>query len=221
MSQKHRVTALVCLAAALLLARTALAGPPLICHWFVTGTAPVLPWIENTNDWFSPDRHYRIENLTADTLRLLTPDAPIVARMENLRRAALYASLDATIGTELLSAIVTRMSEATDPRARALASFDAAYLVATYGQLENAGRPDLLALFKAQAAPATASKVANLDTLALVRDAEAAAPDLTPELEFAAYLMSGATNAAAQHRDRAVAGAAAGSLLAQNLAHSR
>ncbi len=219
MSKHHRVATLIGGLAALLVCQAALAGPPLICHPFVTGTAPLLPWVENANNWFSPDRHYRIENLTTDTLRLLTPDAPVIARMENLRRATLYASLDPKVGTELLSAIVARMGEATEPRAKTLAAFDAAYLIETYRQAVHAGKADLLAEFAARATPAAAARVASLDTQALVREAQAAAPDLTADFEFAAYLMSDTASAAAPHRERAAAGAPAGSLLARNLAH--
>ncbi len=220
MSKHHRVATLIGgLAAALLLCQAALAGPPLICHPFVTGTAPLLPWVENVNNWFSPDRHYRIENLTTDTLRLLTPDAPVIARMENLRRATLYASIDPTAGTDLLRAIVARIGESAEPRARTLASFDAAYLIETYRQVVHVGKTDLLAEFAARATPAAAARVANLDTQALLREAQAAAPDLAADFEFAAYLMSDAASTAAQHRERAAAGAPAGSLLARNLAH--
>ena len=53
--------------------RTSEAGPPLICHPFATGTESVLPWGTGPG-WNTPDRRYDVQRLTADTLRLLTPE---------------------------------------------------------------------------------------------------------------------------------------------------
>src|SRR5262245_23476440 len=90
------------LAAGLGLAAVAFAGPPLICHPFTTGLgAPLLPWAEGTNNWHLPDRGYDRANLVADTLRLLSADAPILDRMENMRRAAIYADERPAMAAEL------------------------------------------------------------------------------------------------------------------------
>src|SRR5919109_3391815 len=89
-------------AAVLVLAGTAYAGPPLLCHPFDAGTAKLLPWSANPQAWNAIDRSYDVKGLTADTLALLTPDAPILARMENLRRATLYAVQDERVAAELL-----------------------------------------------------------------------------------------------------------------------
>ncbi|HZF30945.1 MAG TPA: hypothetical protein VE907_17650 [Gammaproteobacteria bacterium] len=215
--------------AALLLSGSALAGPPLICHPFVTAVdAKLLPWVATTKDWRSPDPGYRVANLTADTLRLLTPDAPMLSRMENLRRATIYASQDSRVATELLHTLLARAeSPASDPRTAGLAQFDFGYLVETYRQFDHAvgyGMVDgkvagqLLPEFAKNAAPAEAAKVASLDAQALVRAAQQAVPALNAELEFAASLMSPDNKTAALHRGRAAAGASSGSLLAQNLA---
>jgi hypothetical protein len=214
--------------AALLLAGTAVAGPPLICHPFVTAEgAQLLPWVPSRN-WYSPDRHYRVENLTADTLRLLTPEAPLLSRMENLRRATLYASADSQVGTELLLALLARAeTPATDARAAALAQFDVGYLVETYRQLDQAvrygmldgkGRDDLLAVFAASATAADVAKVVDLDGRTLVRRVQEQVPALAAELELAAALMSPDNATAAVHRARAAAAAPAASAIAQNLA---
>jgi hypothetical protein len=215
--------------AAVLLSGNALAGPPLICHPFVTAVdAKLLPWVPTTKNWYSPDRAYRVENLTADTLRLLTPDAPVLSRMENLRRATIYASQDPRVATELLHTLLARAeSPASDPQAAALARFDLGYLVETYrqfghavdfGMLGGKRTGDLLGEFGAKAPPAESAKVASLDAQALVRQAQDALPALNAELEFAASLMSPDNKTAALHRDRAATGAPNGSLLAQNLA---
>ena len=58
----------------------------------LTPVAPLLPWAQGQG-WNTPGPSYDVHKLTADTLKLLTPDAPILARMENtaarddLRRA--------------------------------------------------------------------------------------------------------------------------------------
>src|SRR5436189_1812616 len=97
------------LAVGLGLASAAFAGPPLICHPFTTGTgAPLLPWAERNQDWHSPDPAYDRRDLVADTLRLLSPDAAILDRMENMRRATIYAEENPAIATQLLRAVVHR-----------------------------------------------------------------------------------------------------------------
>jgi hypothetical protein len=228
-SKRRLSSALLGGLATLVLSGSALAGPPLICHPFVTAAdAKLLPWAPTAKDWNSPDRGYRVANLTADTLRLLTPDSPMLSRMENLRRATIYASAEPRLATELLHTLLVRAeSPASDLRTAALARFDFGYLVETYRQLDHAlsyGMLDgkvpvrLLDAFAESASPAEAAKVASLDAQALVREAQQAVPALDAELEFAAALMSADNKTAALHRGRAAASAPVGSLLAQNLA---
>ena len=58
-------------------APAALAGPPLICHPFVVDSAsPLLPWAAG-REWRLPHPDYDVASLTADTLALLSVDAPI------------------------------------------------------------------------------------------------------------------------------------------------
>ena len=228
---KHRNTFYSTLlgVAALALSGSALAGPPLICHPFVTAAdAKLLPWVPTDRNWYSPDGSYRVENLTDDTLRLLTLDAPVLSRMENLRRATVYASQDARAATELLHALLARTEKpGSDPKAVALAQFDLGYLVETYRQFGHSIDYDMLKsqrplkpldAFSKSASPAEAAKIASLDGQALLRQAQAALPALNAEIEFAVSLMSPDNKTAAVHRGRASAGAPAGSLLAQNLA---
>jgi hypothetical protein len=99
----HRLTAAATVAGLLAVSTAATAGPPLICHPFDAGPAAVLPWGQGPG-WNTPDRSYDVERLTADTLRLLSPEAPVRARMENLRRATIYASKDRRVAAELLAA---------------------------------------------------------------------------------------------------------------------
>ena len=207
------------LAAGLGLASIASAGPPLICHPFTTGTrAPLLPWAEGKNNWHLPDPSYDRANLVADTLRLLSADTPILDRMENMRRATIYADENPAMAAELLRAVVERTkTKAADAHAEALEWFDAGYLVETYRQLgliyQHEMRPS-----HSRWTSLVPDELAELDGYALVQKAAALAPASRAELEFASALMS-REPFTATHLRRAASSAPAGSLLAQNLAH--
>lgn len=208
--QPHVTRYILALGVLLGLAGAAEAGPPLICHPFDAGTAQLLPWGQ-TQNWNSPNRSYDVKRLTADTLRLLSPEAPILARMENMRRATIYAGQDRAVAAELLAAVRARtLGEAGRGSPDPLAWFDAGYLVESYRQA-GAIRELSLLTEVARSSP----KASLIDGYAAVRKAlEMGGP--SPEIEFAASLMKEGT-AAAEHRRRAVAGAKAGSLLAKNL----
>ena len=92
-----------------------------------------MPWGSGPG-WNTLDRSYDVRRLTADTLRLLSPDAPILARMENLRRATIYASQDRRVAEELLAAVVARTTSTTPGAKDPLALFDAGYLIESYRQ---------------------------------------------------------------------------------------
>jgi hypothetical protein len=187
-------------AIALLLAlpATSEAGPPLICHPFQTDGKSLLPWGDGTG-WNNPNRRYDVQRLTADTLRLLSDDTPVLTRMENLRRATIYAAQDAKVADQLLAAVIARTQTAT-PSAHAL--FNAGYLIESFKQAVH--------MLSGPATPKT-------DGYALVTRAIALAGP-NAEMEFAASLMTTGETAKA-HRSRAQAGAAAGSLLARNIAN--
>ena len=195
MVQSIRFVSALAFGLLLVLPASSEAGAPLICHPFQTDAAPALPWGDGSS-WNTPDRRYDERNLTQDTLRLLTPSAPVLARMENLRRATIYASRDSRVADQLLAAVLAR---AQAPNADAQALFDAGYLIESYKQAVHLHR---------RAAP-------GVDGYAMVRRAIATANG-NSEMEFAASLMTqGAASEA--HRRRAQAGASAGSLLARNL----
>ena len=118
----------VLLAAALLFSSAALAGPPLLCHPFDTAGAASLPW---GGGWNRIDTRYDTARLSADTLRLLATDTPVIARMETLRRAAIYASADGAHVRDLAMKLDTRITAAGTPQAKALALFDAGYFAET------------------------------------------------------------------------------------------
>jgi hypothetical protein len=193
---------------------TAEAGPPLICHPFDAGSAALLPWGPGPS-WNAPDRAYDVQKLTADTLRLLTSTAPVLARMENMRRATIYAGQDRKVAAALLKAVVDRAKSAPAGSHDAMAWFDAGYLIETYRQNEGSARFNMLAdsepvLAEFRNAPRGAEGYGLV-----LKALQFAGPN--PEMEFAAFLMQRGP-VAAEHRRRAEAGAAKGSLLAKNLA---
>lgn len=215
MSNAHRFTrrTLAALGFLLSVAVAAEAGPPLICHAFDAGNAPLLSWGQGQG-WDSPDQSYDVSRLTADTVRLLAPDAPILARMENLRRATIYAARDRKVAAELMTAI-TKRAEAGGS-GNALAWFDAGYLVESYRQASHIYKWNMLTAAE-RAKWTLRSEPGGVDGYAMVVKAIATA-GTNPEMEFAASLMKTGP-VSDEHRRRAVAGARSGSLLAKNLAH--
>jgi hypothetical protein len=198
----------------LAVAAAAEAGPPLICHAFDAGSSALLPWGQGQG-WDTPDRSYDVHRLPADTVRLLTADAPILARMENLRRATIYAARDRQVAAELMTALMKR-AEAGGGSRDALAWFDAGYLVESYRQASHIYKWDMLSQAE-RAKWELRTEPDGIDGYALVKKA-IALKGTSPEMEFAASLMKEGP-VAAEHRRRAVAGASPGSLLAKNLAH--
>src|SRR4051812_45199606 len=107
----------------------ALAGPPLICHPFATRGGTLLPWDAKAGEttWNAPLASYDTARLVADVVKLLDTDTAVLTRMENLRRAAIYAHKDPVVARQLLEAVTSRSGGA-------LAAFDAGYLIETYKQ---------------------------------------------------------------------------------------
>ena len=204
--------------AAFAFAPAALAGPPLICHPFTTGNgAPLLPWAEGTSQWHLPDPGYDRTSLVADTLSLLSADAPILVRMENMRRATIYAEESPEMAAELLRAVFERTAtKPADARAEALEWFDAGYLVETYRQLGLIYQHGMLPAH-GRWTSLVPEELTKLDGYELLRKAAALAPEWQAELNFASALMS-REPLTATHLRRAASRATAGSLLAQNLA---
>src|SRR5215467_5362214 len=89
------------LSVAVLLAFTTLAqaGPPLICHPIEIGQAKSLPWIEFNHKGSS---NYDVRNLSRDTMAILDSHAPVLVRMETLRRATIYARQNPQTTKELI-----------------------------------------------------------------------------------------------------------------------
>ena len=188
------------LAASLAIAAPVFAGPPLLCFPFETGGAKTLPM--KGGDWKSVDPKYDVSHLTADTLALLTPATPVVARMETIRRATIYASTHPQIAAALLAAVQERASLQT--AAAGSAVFDFGYLVETYKQATYMFSSPVKGL-------------SEIDGYQLVLKAAALQHD--PAMEFgAAVIAQGSSNAALraetrEHLDRAIAGAKTDAML--------
>src|SRR5690242_4819778 len=200
--------------AILLFTSEAQAGPPLICHAFQIGKARSLPWISES--WnLSGSENYDTKNLVKDTLEILTPDAPVLVRMETLRRATLYARKDPLAAKELLARLHARATAAESAgHPDALAWFDAGYLAETYKQWIGRNLPHMTDGMRMDANPA-----AGVDGYAMVKKAIALRGD-DAQMEFAAALitLSDAHDEHAVHAQKAIAGAKTDGLLAQNLA---
>jgi hypothetical protein len=200
-------------------ARPALAGPPLLCHPFDIGSAESLPWDGSANQWWKERPDYNRQNLIKDTEALLTPSTPVIVRMETLRRAALYASHDQQVATQLLAALTRRAKDAEragSPTAAAMALFDAGYLAETFKQIGHLGQsPE----FRTRA-QAMATVAANAEGYALVSRSLSLRPD-DPGLQFAAAVINADRDRAAyqQHAAKARRGAAQDALVARNLKH--
>jgi len=157
----------------LLTAAPALAGPPLICFPFDTHGAKSLPM--GTKDWHDTDPAYDTSKLIVDTLALLTPNTPVIARMETIRRATIYAAKQPPLGQTLLAAFEQRARNAKGVDA-ALADFDFGYMVETYRQASWAFKGAL-------------PSVHTIDGYQIVLKARALHPD--PEIDHAAELIRG------------------------------
>jgi hypothetical protein len=206
-------------ATVLCLASIAQAGPPLICHTIEIGQAKSLPWI--SHNWnLSGGENYDTKNLVRDTLEILTPDTPVLVRMETLRRATLYARKDPVAAKELLARLHARATAAeSSGHPDALAWFDVGYLAETYKQWIGQNLPHMTDGMRMDPNPA-----AGVDGYVLVKKALALRSAILhgddPQMEFAAALitLSGSQDEHRQHTQKAVAGAKSDPLLAQNLA---
>src|SRR5258708_17067 len=184
-------------------ATSAFAGPPLICHPFDIGNAKSLPWTGTGWD-LSGNENYDIKNLTPDTLAILDSGAPVIVRMETLRRATLYARKDPQAAKELLTKLYQRATAGeTAGRQDALAWFDAGYLAAANSQWLGKDK----------------NSAAGIDGYGLVTKALARRKQSDPEMEFAAALITlqGPQQAHQEHAQKAMAGAKNDPLLARNL----
>lgn len=206
MTYLHRLRNLTFALLLSVLAGTAHAGMPLICHPYKIGPAASLP----AGNWKGADPRYDRTHLTADTLQLLTPETPIIVRMETLRRAAIYGTGnlrkwdgqsyttdDRKIAADLLQQLRAR-TQVPDAKHQDLALFDLGFFAETLRQTELDPAMDGYAL---------------LQKVATMRPQDA-------DVEFALALASVHSKNRpdyASHLAKARAGSRDGTLLAQNL----
>ena len=190
------------------------AGPPAICHQFQTGGAPSLPWAEGSG-WRRTVPTYDLQRLADDTLRLLTPATPVLARMETIRRATVYASTDARVASELLSRVLGRAIDgvAGGPANRH-ALFDAGYLVESYRQASLIHKHEMLRGAEKNAWQLRETPK-GLDGYSWIASALTMGPQ-HPEMEFGASRVSEGTTSQA-HVGKALKGARPGTPLAATL----
>jgi hypothetical protein len=202
----------------LALVRPAVAGPVLICRNYEIGAAKSLPW--GGSDWRSVKPDYDINRLVEDTTALLTPETPVIVRMETLRRAVIYAvwaRVDREVNYagrndnaahELFSRLMGNSKQSAfqaaskkpDPRKL----FDAGFFLESWKQAHVDG---------------SGKKPVDFDGYALVKQAIALRGN-DPEMEFAAALITSIRSDKTAHRahlQKAIAGAPEGSLLARNI----
>jgi len=177
------------------------AGPPLICHPYNIGPAKSLPW-GSGQGWDTRDTSYNLANLAADTLAILDSNAPVLVRMETLRRAAIYGSDDHAAARALLAKLAERGKSAN---ATASSLFDYGYMASTLQQINWLYKEDL---------------AGGVDGYQYVQNALAIDPN-SAEMHFAAAIIASYPLRAAD-RDSHLAKARAASkdaLLAQNVAN--
>jgi len=152
---------------------TAQAGPPLICHPYDIGTAQSLAWGQGHDavGFDNQDPNYNTKHLAADTLKILDVGAPVLVRMETMRRAALYGANDHASAASLLATLKQR-AEASNPDALAL--FDYGYFAETLKQIVWKYKEDL---------------TGGADGYSYVKRAITMRPD-SAEMHFAAAVMT-------------------------------
>lgn len=200
---RNHTRSLLAVAIVVLVPALAQAGPPLLC-FPMSIDSPSLPWGDGPG-WKTPKAGYDVARLTEDTLALLGPSAPVIARMETLRRAVIYASSDAVVANRLFDALRARAGRPEDPGSNPLALFDLGYAVETMRQAKHG-----LARFAFDPPE---------DGYALVR-AALSRRGKDAQMEYAAALITTTPTMRAvcdRHLRAALAGAPAGSPLAKTI----
>jgi hypothetical protein len=209
---------LIALGLTMTLVRPAMAGPVLICKNYEIGAAKSLPW--GGSDWRSVKPDYDINRLVEDTQALLTPETPVIIRMETLRRAVIYsvwsrvdrevnyAKRNDNAAPELFSRLIGEGKrsavQTANKKPDPLKLFDAGFFVESWKQAHVDG---------------SGKKPVDFDGYALVKQAIALRGN-DPEMEFAAALITSIRSdktAYRAHLQKAIAGAPEGSLLARNI----
>src|SRR5262245_38940039 len=97
----HRLITILATTVLIAIGSPIFAGPPLVCHPIDIGTAESLPFANPPSD---VDHNYDTRNLVTDTLKRLSPDTPVLVRMETIRRAVMYVQRNSVLAGDLLIA---------------------------------------------------------------------------------------------------------------------
>lgn len=200
----------------LLVAAPAAAGPPLLCYPFDTAGAPTLAW--GGKGWNQPRADYDLARLALRTEALLTSDTPVIARMETLRRAAIYASRDGAVARDLTARLEARIAATGAANARALALFDAGYFAETLQDIVRLQGYDMPGIGRVDTA-ALRAILKGRDGSTRIAQALALRPD-DASLRFAAARVAHADDRKADvvsHARIAAAAATKDDLLARNI----
>lgn len=204
------------LSVTMLFAPIAFAGPPLLCHPFDIGNAHTLAW--GGPGWNQPRSDYDLTRLSSETEALLTPQMPVIVRMETLRRAAIYASHNGAVARDLNTRLAARADKASTPTTKALALFDAGYFTETLQEIVRLQGYEMPGVGKVNTA-ALRAIVAAGDGSVRIDQALALRPN-DAAMRFAAALVASADQRkadAATHKRIARLGAGNDRLLARNL----
>jgi len=206
--RRYIARALVVLSLVGLVPAVASAGPQLLCFPMVIGDARSLPW--GGGGWNSPEPTYDVTRLSTDTVSLLTPDVPVLVRMETLRRAVIYAARDGAASERLFAALRAHVPTSGRGKDAALARFDLGYAVEAFRQTRHAF-------------PRASAMELPEDGYALIRES-LAARGADAATEYAAALVAASRTfggVSDEHLGRALAGAPDGSDLARTIAAHR
>jgi len=100
---------------------------PLVKWALVIGETKSLPW-KDAAVWDATMPGYDAGRAAAETLEILSPGTPVLARMETMRRAIVYSRVDPGVAYQILAALDRRVQEAqVSGKADALAIFDLGY----------------------------------------------------------------------------------------------
>ena len=97
----------------------------MICHPLEIGSEKSLPW-GTGSDWDLKIVSYDTSRLTQQTLELLTPNTPVIVRMETLRRAVIYSGQKPELTLDLAGRLIERSNKLNS---EPLAAFDAGYFI--------------------------------------------------------------------------------------------
>ncbi len=107
---------------------------PLVKWALAIGNAKSLPW-GDPGSWDARTSGYDVEKVAGDAQALLTPGAPVLVRMETMRRVIVYSQQDPSVAYRVLAGLSGRVRDAdASGKADAMALFDLGYFFEAYRQ---------------------------------------------------------------------------------------